>query len=284
MLYRIYIIYLIIVLMYFRIHDVKNNKIEKFIFSIFIPVFGLIVTIFSEMTESTKTKILKNTSSVTNNTDKSKEFLTHIQSSVIDDLLLKDYEKVREIILSTKSLPLKKQSEICQITIESKNVEISHISAVSLMRIKTHFEKTFAHYDSYLDLNKVENIEKYIKRLENYLDCNLVYGSLKNDYINKEILYLKELLEKKPDCEEKYYIMLINKCLQMQKNDDVKTYCNILLEKPDTSKEGYECVLMASYETKNKRVFKEVLKKLNSIPNRTQKINSILKFWEGEVE
>ena len=114
MLYRIIIVYLIVVLVYFKIHGVKTNKIEKFIFSICIPIFGLIVTILSDISEKTNVKpIISDTKKTNNKIEKSKEFFTYIQSSILDDLSIEDYEKTREIILSMQTLPLKKQCEIC---------------------------------------------------------------------------------------------------------------------------------------------------------------------------
>lgn len=283
MLSRIIIIYLIVVLVYFKIYDVKTNKIEKFIFSIFIPIFGLIVTIFSEMKvimieENTRT----NLKTQKNKIEKSKEFLTYIQSSILDNLTIEDYEKVREIILSIQALPLKKQCEICQIAIGSKNVEISHISAVSLMRIKTYFEKLFVHMESYTDLNKVENIEKYINGLNNYLECKLVYGSLKDNYIYKNISLLQELIKKKPDCEEKYYHMLIKRYLQIKQYSEATLYANMLLNKYNNNEENYIYILNICYETKDKKLLKETLDNLKNIPNLTKESKNILEFWEGD--
>lgn len=283
MLYRIIIVYLIIVLVYFKIHGVKKNKIEKFIFSICIPIFGLIITILSEISENKKISTSKNyTNTSKNKIEKSKEFLTNIQSSVVDDLDLKDYRKTRDIILSMQTLPLKKQCEICQITIWSKNVEISHISAVSLMRIKTYFEKFFVHMETYMDLSKIENIERYINGLNNYLECKIVYGSLREEYVNKIISLLKELLEKKSNCEEKYYRMLINRCLEAKKYDETKKYAKILLDKFGANEERYKEVLKAYYEIKDENSLKDIINKLKDIPKLTKESKEIVEFWEGE--
>ena len=283
MLYRIIIVYLIIVLVYFKIHGVKKNKIEKFIFSICIPIFGLIITILSEISENKKISTSKNyTNTSKNKIEQSKEFLTNIQSSVIDDLDLKDYVKTRDIILSMQTLPLKKQCEICQITIWSKNVEISHISAVSLMRIKTYFEKFFVHMETYMDLSKIENIERYINGLNNYLECKIVYGSLREEYVNKIISLLKELLEKKSNCEEKYYRMLINRCLEAKKYDEAKKHAKILLDKFGVNEERYNEALKVYYEIKDENSLKDIINKLKDIPKLTKESKEIVEFWEGE--
>lgn len=282
MLSRVIIIYLIVVLVYFRLHGVKTNKIEKLIFSICIPIFGLVVTIFSEMTINEDEKDTKSINTQTNKIEKSKEFLTYIQSSILDNLTIEDYEKTREIILSMQTLPLKKQCQICQIAIWSKNIEISHISAVCLMRIKTYFEKFFVHMESYTDLNKVENIEKYINGLDNYLKCKIVYGSLKNNYINKNISLLKELIEKKNNCEEKYYHMLINRCLEMKQYSEATAYSDILLKKFDSKEQTYIDILKISFETKNNKLLKQTIDKLKNIPNLTKESKEIVEFWEGE--
>ena len=280
MLTKIFIIYLIVVLVYFKVHDVKTNKIEKLIFSICIPIFGLIVTIFSEMpANSNGSEIKFNINTQKGKLEKSKQFLTYIQSSVLDDLEIEDYEKTREIILSMQSLPLKKQCEICQITIWSKNVEISHISAVSLMRIKTHFEKFFVYMDSYADLTKLENIERYINGLNNYLECKIVYGSLRDKYINKLISLLKELLEKKSDCEEKYYHILINRCLQIKEYNEAILYSNMLLEKYDMSIETYKDILKICYETRDYKSLKDMIERLKNIPNLTKELKDATEFW-----
>lgn len=283
MLYRIIIVYLIIVLVYFKIHGVKKNKIEKFIFSICIPIFGLIITILSEISENKKISTSKNyTNTSKNKIEQSKEFLTNIQSSVIDDLDLKDYEKTREIILSMQTLPLKKQCEICQITIWSKNIEISHISAVSLMRIKTYFEKFFVHMETYMDLSKIENIERYINGLNNYLECKIVYGSLKEKYVNKIISLLEELLEKNSNCEERYYHMLINRCLQAQKYNEAKKYAKILLDKYEINEERCNEILKVYYESKDEESLKKMINELKVMPKLTNESKNIVEFWERE--
>ena len=283
MLSRIIIIYLIVVLVYFKLHGVKNNKIEKFIFSLFIPLFGLVVTVLSEMPKKEHDKKIKgNTNTQKNKIERSKEFLTYIQGSILDNLSIEDYEKTREIILSMQTLPLKKQCKICQIAIWSKNIEISHISAVCLMRIKTYFEKFFVHMESYTDLNKVENIEKYINGLNNYLQCKIVYGSLKENYNHKLISLLQQLIEKKNDCEEKYYHMLIDRCLQMKQYDEATAYSNILLKKYGYNEEICKLILKICYETKNKQLFKETIDNLKNISNLTKESKKIVEFWGGE--
>ena len=283
MLSRIFIVYLIVVLVYFKIHDVKSNKIEKFIFSICIPIFGLIVTILSDIKVNPNVKKIKiDTNAPKNKIEKSKEFLTHIQSSVVDDLSLEDYEKTREIILSMQTLPLKKQCEICQITIWSKNIEISHISAVSLMRIKTYFEKFFVHMETYIDLSKIENIKKYINGLNNYLEYKIVYGSLREQYVNKIISLLEELLEKNSNCEEKYYNMLINRCIQAHKYNEAKKYTKMLLEKYGINKMNYKDVLKVYYETKDEKSLKKMIKELKNMPKLTNESKEFVEFWEGE--
>lgn len=283
MLYRIIIVYLIVVLVYFKIHGVKTNKIEKFIFSICIPIFGLVVTILSDISEKPKANTVKKDSNTSKNKiEISKEFLTYIQSSVIDNLSLEDYEKTREIILSMQTLPLKKQCEICQITIWSKNVEISHISAVSLMRIKTYFEKFFAHMETYMDLSRIENIERYINRLNNYLECKIVYGSLREKYINKIISLLEELLQKNNNCEEKYYRMLINRCLQAKKYDETRKYAKIFIDKFGVNEERCKDVLKVYYEINDEKSLKDMISKLKNIQKLTKESKEIVEFWEGE--
>lgn len=283
MLSKVFIIYLIIVLVYFQIHGVKNNKIEKLIFSICLPIFGLIITILSEVIireDKNQKKVIVSTQK--NKIERSKEFLTHIQSSVLDNLDIENYSKTREIILSIQSLPLRKQCEVCRITIWSKNVEISHISAVCLMRIKTYFEKLFVHMESYTDLNKIENIERYIHGLYNYLECKIVYGSLKENYINKLISLIKVLIEKNSECEEKYYYILIDKCVKMRRYEEAILYTNLLIEKYGIHEENSKHILNLYYETKDKNTFKEILENVKNIPNLTRETKNIVEFWEGE--
>ena len=76
MLSKVFIIYLIIVLVYFQIHGVKNNKIEKLIFSICLPIFGLIITILSEVIireDKNQKKVIVSTQK--NKIERSKQFL-----------------------------------------------------------------------------------------------------------------------------------------------------------------------------------------------------------------
>ena len=283
MIYEVIIIYLIVILIYFKVHGVSKNKFEKLVFSICVPIFGFIITVFSEMIEKQTEVINIKTNIRKNKIERSKEFLTYIQSSIVDNLRIEDYQKAREIILSMQSLPLKKQCEICHISIWSNNTEISHISAVSLMRIKTSFEKFLTHMESYADLSKLENVKRYIDGLENYLECNLVYGTLKNRYIEKVISLTKEYIEKSEECDEKYYHILINRCMQIGNYATATEYINLLLEKYETTEETYEFIIKLCVETKDRKRLEEVLDEIKNRQNITTKMQNILEFWEGAI-
>lgn len=282
MIYRIIIIYLIIVLIYFKIHDIENNKLEKMLFSILIPFFGFVAVILSEVTTtSIEPEVKQNNKN--SEIQKSKEFLTYIQSSLVDNLAIEDYDKAREIILSTKSLQLKEQCNICHIAINSKDTEISHIAAVSLMRIQNYFEKFLAHMELKTDLTKIDNLKKYIDGIDKYLDCKIAYGTLRNKYIETLISTIENLIQLNDTCEEKYYHILIKRCLEISKYEKAMEYSKVVIEKYGVNQKIYELILRISIRTKDKEGLYETLEKINSNADMRQELEPILEFWKGEV-
>lgn len=281
MIYRIIVIYLIIILIYFKIYHIENNKFEKMLFSILVPFFGFAVVFFSEII-TTSSKYSEKQKNKKNEIQRSKEFLTIIQSSLLDNLEIEDYDKAREIILSTKSLKLKEQCQICHIAINSKNVEISHIAAVSLMRIQNYFEKLFVHMESKTDLSKTENLKRYINGINKYLDCEIAYGTLKNKYMEKLIKFTEELINANEMCEEKYYYILINRCLELARYEKAKEYSMLLIEKHGIDSKKYELILKIAIKTKDKNTLDKTIEKIKTNTEISDKLVNVLKFWEGE--
>lgn len=280
MLYECIVIYCIIVLVYFKFCNIKNSKWEKFIFSIFIPVIGFINVI---MSEHIKIKPSEEVVEEKKNTEKEKhkEYLTNIQSSLVDDLTIKDYEKSREIILSSKALPLEEQCKICHIAIKSKNVEISHISAVSLMRIQNYFEKFLAHMEFKTDLSKIENLKKYIDGIYKYLECELVQGALKNKYRKELIQLIKELISREKECEQKYYIILIKISILEKENEQAMRFIEDYVDIYGINEEIYLLILEIYIKTKEIDNFYDTLKIIKAESVMAKKLEPILEFWEG---
>lgn len=280
MLYECIVIYCIIVLIYFRFCNIENSKWEKFIFSIFVPVIGFINVI---MSEHIKIKASEEVAEEKKNTEKekNKEYLTKIQSSLVDNLTIKDYEKARETILSSKALPLEEQCKICHIAIKSKNFEISHISAVSLMRIQNYFEKFLVHMGFKTDLSKIENLKKYIDGIYKYLDCKLVQGALENKYRKKLIQLIKELISREKDCGQKYYMILIKIYILEEENGQAMQFIEDYVDIYGINEEIYLLILEICIKTKNISNFHDTLKIIKSEPVMAKKLEPILEFWEG---
>lgn len=282
MLYRGIVIYFIIVLFYFKINHIEKNRVEKFMFSIFVPIFGFITVV---LTENIKIMNKNKTEQENRNTEKerSKEYLMNIQSALIDNLTIKDYEKAREIILSTKSLKLQEQCKICHIAIKSKNVEISHISAVSLMKIQGYFERVITHMELKTDLSKIENLKKYIDSVYKYLQCDLLQGELKRSYQRKLIKSIEELISRKEKSEEVYYIILIENCIQLSEYDKAKEYLREKTEVHGTSEQGYRYALKIYIATKDKKNLYDTLKKIKSNLELKENLKGFLDFWGEEM-
>ena len=279
LLYRSIVIYFIIVLVYFRFRDIERNKTEKFIFSMFIPIFGFITVVLSERVQA-KPKEEKKIEKKNLEKDKNKEYLTNIQSSLVDDLAVNDYESAREMILSVKSLNLEEQCKIYHIAIKSKNIEISHIAAVSLMRIQNYFEKLFAHMELKADLTKTEDLKKYIKGIHKYLKCKLIQGALYKKYVNDLINLIEKLIEIEPKCEEEYYTILVESCI---KNKEYKKALNYLQEEIDVygmKEKLYELAIKICVKTKDIESLNDLLKKIEENSNDSEKLNAILEFWK----
>ena len=279
MIYRLITIYFIIVLIYFKMCHIENNKLEKFIFSIFVPIFGFLAVVLSE-----NTKILqvneKNEQKEKSNKEKDKDYLTQIQSSLIDNLTIGDYENAREMVLYTKSLKLEEQCKICHMAIKSKNVEISHIAAVSLMKIQNYFEKLFVHMELKTDMTKAENLKKYINSINNYLRCNLVQGALKDKYKDKLIQSIKYLLMIDEKCEEIYYNILINCFLDKEEYDKAMQYLKDEISIYGMTEETYKLSLKICIKTKKIDDLSETLEKIKGNSLMAYKFKSILEFWD----
>lgn len=278
MIYRIITIYFIIVLIYFKFRHIENNKLEKIIFSIFVPVFGLISVILSE-----NTKLLKENEKIEqkekNNKEKNKDYFTQIQSSLIDNLLIEDYEKVREMVLYSRALKLEEQCKICHMAIKSKDVEISHIAAVTLMKIQNYFEKFFLHMELKTDMTKAENLKKYINGLNNYLRCKLAQGALKNKYREKLIQSIKYLLMIDEKCEEIYYNILINCFMEEAEYDKAMQYLKNEINIYGMTEETYKLTLKICIRTKNIDNLNETLEKIKANSIMATKLKKTLEFW-----
>lgn len=279
MLYRVIIIYFVIVLVYFKVINIENNKFAKFIFSMFIPVFGFLTVILTEMIK-TKPKEEINENKINNEKEKSKEYLTKIQSSLIDNLSIGDYENAREMILSIKALNLEEHCKVCKIAIKSKNVEISHIAAVSLMRIKNYFEKLLAHMELKTDLEKIENLKKYIYGIHKYLKCELVQGALNRKYREKLIKATEELIIIDNDCEERYYGILVENCIEEGQYDKATKYLSKQMEEYGVNEEIYKLILKICIRTKDIDKFHETLKDIRENSKMVQKLDYVLEFWK----
>ena len=278
MLYRSIIIYFIIVLVYFKINHIKNNKLEKFIFSMLIPIFGFITVVLTENAKELPKEEIKVEKKNTEK-EKSKEYLTNVQSSLVDNLTIQDYEKAREMVLYTKTLKLEEQCKICHIAIKSKNVEISHIAAVSLMRIQSYFEKLFTHMESKTDLTKIENLKKYIDGVSKYLDCELVQGALKRKYAEKLIQAIKYLILIDEKCEEKYYYILVENFIKEAEYERAMQYLKEQIDAYGMNERSYILLLKIYIKTKEIDRFYETLEKIEENSEIRHKFNSILEFW-----
>lgn len=279
MLYRSIVIYFIIVLVYFKVNNIEKNKLEKFIFSMFIPVFGFLTVILSESTKSLQkeeNKLEKNNTEG----EKNKEYLINIQSSLVDDLTIDDYEKAREMILAIKPLQLVEQCKICHIAIKSKNVEISHIAAVSLMRIQNYFEKFFVHMELKTDLTKVDNLKKYIDGLYRYLKCKLVQGALMKKYRAKLTQAVKKLILVDERCEGTYYNILVENLIEEANYDEAMQYLRNQIERDGIDDKIYQLLLKICIKTNDAEKLNEVLEKIEANYEMAHKLEHILEFWK----
>ena len=279
MLYRIIVIYFIIVLVYFKVRNIENNKLEKFVFSLFIPIFGFLTVILAEYSKNLSKEENK-TEKKNSDREKSKEYLTQIQSSLIDNLTIEDYENAREMVLYTKSLKLEEQCKICHLAIKSKNVEISHIAAVSLMKIQNYFERFLAHMELKTDLEKTENLKKYIDGVNRYLECKLVQGALRNKYREKLIQAIKYLLLTDKKCERKYYDILVNCFIDEAEYDKVMQYIKDEINIYGMNEETYRLFLKIYIKTRKIDEFYELLEKIKENSEMANKFDSVLEFWK----
>lgn len=280
MINKIIILYYICTLAYLNIRKIENYKNQKMIFAICIPIFGLIAVIISDTMEKNN-KLQKGSEKTRKITKKNKDFLNEIQSSIIDDLAVENYEKAREIMLSIKSLPFNVQCEIYNIAINSKNVEIAHIAAVSIMRIQTYFEKELAKYEN---KENPEDLQKYIECLNTYIDCNLAYGGLKIIYINNLINEIEKIIEISEKCDTQNYLILIERALEIKNYDKAKRYSEELILKNPLEPKAYIVYLKTCYKMKD---YKNFLNCINNLKNNhslenTKELKKILEFWEGE--
>lgn len=279
MLYRIIVIYFIIVLVYFKVRNIENNKLEKFVFSLFIPIFGFLTVILAEYSKNLSKEENK-TEKKNSDREKSKEYLTQIQSSLIDNLTIEDYENAREMVLYTKSLKLEEQCKICHLAIKSKNVEISHIAAVSLMKIQNYFERFLAHMELKTDLEKTENLKKYIDGVNRYLECKLVQGALRNKYREKLIQAIKYLLLTDKKCERKYYDILVNCFIDEAEYDKAMQYIKDEINIYGMNEETYRLFLKIYIKTRKIDEFYELLEKIKENSEMANKFDSVLEFWK----
>lgn len=277
------ILYLVIVFIYFYLTGKKQNRLQKIILSICLPVFGLISVIISDFNIK-KTILIYNKTGKTIDEIKDSKFLLTKQSTLWDNLENNEFEKVRETILSIGSLTLPEQAKIYNTAMKSENMEIAHIAAVSRMRIQTHFENYIAHIERNSDKNKIENLKKEIREIDRYIQCNFTYGTLRLSLINKEVLLIKKLAKEEKNIEEKYYILLLKYIILLDKNtimnENVEEIVEKVLEKDPNNTTVYLYYLNICYKTGNVERFNECLQYVKKKFFDDEKLKRILEFWE----
>jgi len=283
MLYFFIIIYLFIIIIYFeKNNNTSINDISLFILSIFVPIFGLIVTIFYNKDKKRKEKkFYEFKEEKYKKIDIIDNFLLEKYHSNFDaNLYLKNYKEVRSEIINFNKLTIDESSKLYIKALHSSDTEISHMAAASLMKIKQQFEKELTLKNNI----NIEKLEQYILKLYEYVRNNLLDGKLKHNAI-VNACNLAERIIKFKSCKLEYFIAYINLLIEDNKFDLAKDYAYYIRNKWYYNEMTWYYLFKVLLKTKNKgELQNNIIHYKNNNFEISDKMKNFILFWEANCE
>lgn len=277
MILIIYFIYLVFVVAYFEASKNKSNDIFGCILiSVCVPGFGFIMSLIHNSNRKNKIDNLDkkvDKKKVKNKTNQ--VFLNNIYNSFNSDLIFEEYDEAKKKMLMFNKFNLNDQSRLYIKALNCSNTEIVHFAAASLMKIKQNFEKKINFQSS----ASSEDFEKYVISLNNYVNTNLIEGTVKQKLIDEFLVNLENIKFHESN-NKTFYQAIINLCLQHNSYDKATFFLEILLRKWKYDEESWLLALKAAYESRNKEWLREIIDELQKLDLCvSRKTQNTIDFW-----
>ena len=283
MIYFLLAIYLIIIIIYFEKKRNNNlNNLGLFMISIFVPVFGFIVAIIYNKNKENKSIITYEFEEARDKElDNLDNFLLKTSHSNFSSVLsLKNYKEARKEIINFNKLSVNESSSLYIKALQSEDTEVSHMAAASLMKIKQKYEKELKISNNI----QLEELEKYILKLDEYVKNKLVNGKLKDSLINNSIDYAEKIINFR-SLSLDYFMSYINLLLEVGKIDLAKSYAYHIKSTWFYNEKTWICLFNVLVKEKNKS---ELIKNINEYKENnfemTKEMKSFISFLEVHDE
>ena len=294
MIYKIFIIHLIISLIYFAVclkYKGLQESIYRFVIVFLLPFFGFVYFFIDMITN----RFIKSSDSIV------KSYLDYIkEKDRVDYIEGIDFEKEINVVPMEDSLIFNenkiKRSYLIHIlkkgfashvkglkkALENDDTETSHYAAAALMEIKNQFElmiqSTSEKYER--DKNDVSLLQEYVNILKKYLNSNIPDKVDYYRYLKEYSIVLEKLLSKHKTSEV-YFTDKISCDIELGDYDSAGEFCQRFLSYFPNSEKPYIALMKLKYFTHNYKAFTAVLNNLKKADfSLSERAKSIINFWE----
>ena len=280
MVYFVVIVYLLVIVIYFeRFKSNTANDFGLFLLSVFVPVFGFVIAVVYNWDRKRDVEITYEFDDARNElVDNSDNFLLKDGHSNFEaNLVLENYKEARREIINFNKLSLGENSRLYQNALRSKDTEVSHMAAAALMKIKQKFEKELMLSND----AKINELERYILSLNEYVENRLISGKLKCSLIENASNLVEKVVRFRSNNLE-YYIAYVNLLLVVNNFDLALDYAYYLKVNWPYNDKVWLCLFNCLAKSKNR---KDLLRYIDEYKNRgfemSKEIEDFMLFWSN---
>lgn len=267
-----------------------KEKMCLVVLSMIMPIIGAVIVVFyivfkkiahDRSKETMEAMIYKNEENLLNNYSDSNISIIPIKDALV---LNEKSVKRRLIIHAIKDNP-QEYVLVAKEALIDNDTETSHYAASVLSHLASKLpEAVKEDEDNYLRSGKDgEAGVKYYKSLKAYIDSKIDDNSLTEEYEEKYILLLKELIAK--ESEECYYKDLVNILIKRKRYDEAEKYIAIFKNRYRKLDEPYIAGLKLAYHMKDFNYLKNELDALRKSDIHIQGENlKLMRYWINEVD
>lgn len=267
-----------------------KEKVYLVLLSIIMPVIGAAVAIFymvfkktvgDRSKETIEAMMYKDEENLLNNYSDSNISIIPIK----DALVLNEKSVKRKLIIHAIKDNPQEYVLAAKEALNDNDTETSHYAASVLSHLASKLpEAVKEDEDNYLRSSKDgEAAVKYYKSLKAYIDSKIDDNSLIEEYEEKYILLLKELIAK--EYEECYYKDLVDILIRRKRYDEAEKYIAIFKNKYRELEDPYIAGLKLAYHMKDFNYLKKELDALKKSDIHIQGENlKLMRYWINEVD
>ena len=283
MVYFLVATYLVAIIIYFEKHKSNtHNDFGLFMLSVFVPIFGLIIAIIYNNDREKESTITYEFEEVRDEELDSLDnfLLKKFHSNFYSNLFLKDYREARKEIINFNKLSVNENSKLYMKALKSDDTEVSHMAAASLMKIKQKYEKELKLSNNM----RVDELEKYVLKLDEYVKNKLISGKLKDNLIINCIELAEKIINFK-SINLDYFLAYINLLLEVEKIALAKNYAYHIKNIWFNNEKAWFCLFDVLLKEKNKKELVEIIREYEENNfEKSKKMEEFISFWEGNYE